>query len=248
MSRNVRLVRRLWILCGGLCAAVLLPFLADWDMMADGYAWVTIVGFAAVATGVTAVVLQRRVRWDRDLGTGTRDLLAEWTVPDALWRRVTRRQFEQQTTVKRGLLLIVWFWCIVIGGAFMILDPANGWAVAGVMGLLMAITAGAALWFPRRRGHRLTTAPHRVAVARTRVLLGDEWHSWAGPGARLRSARLVNEDGEHWLEVRYSYLSRVGVLTESVLLPVPIEALAEAGRVAETLGTFDRHNDSKSQH
>jgi len=210
---------------------MLLPFIADWDMMGGGYAWITIVGFAAVAAGVTAVVLHRRARWDADLITGTHELIAEWTVPEALWQRVTSRQFEQQTLVKRGLLLIVWFWCIVIGVGFVIADPEDGWAVAAVMGLVMVVTAAAAAWFPRLRGRRLAAVPHRVAVARTRVRLGDEWHSWGAPGSRLRSARLVSEDGDHWLDVRYSYLSRTGVMTERVLLPVPVEASADAGRV-----------------
>jgi peptidoglycan/LPS O-acetylase OafA/YrhL len=235
VTRSLRRARRAWVVCGGLCAAALLPFMADWDMMRGGFAWVTIVGFAAFAAGVTGVVLRRRARWDHDLAAETADLIAQWTVPDALWRRVTGRLFQQQTMVKRWLLLIVWFWCIVIGIGFVIVDPEDGWAVAVVMGLLMAITAVAAVALPRRRRHRLATAPHRVAVGRTRVLLGDEWHSWGGPGSRLRHARLADQDGEHWLDVRYSYLSRVGVLTECVLLPVPVEALADAQRAVDTL-------------
>jgi len=231
MTRSGRLARRAWLVCGALCAATLLPFMADWDMMGAGYAWITIVGFAALAAGVTAFVLHRRARWDADLITGTHELIAEWTVPEALWRRVSGRQFEQQTLAKRGLLLIVWFWCIVIGAGFVIADPGDGWSVAAVMGLVMVVTAAAAAWFPRLRGRRLAAAPHRVAVARTRVRLGDEWHSWGAPGSRLRSARLVSEDGDHWLDVRYSYLSRAGVMTERVLLPVPVEASADAGRV-----------------
>jgi len=229
--RSRRLARRAWIVCGGLCAATLLPFIAHWDMMRGGYAWVTIVGFAAFAAGVTAIVLRRRTRWDDDLVAGTHDLIAEWTVPDALWRRVTDRQFKEQTTIKQGLLLIVWVWCIAIGIIFVIVDPEEGWAVAAALVLLMAITAVAAVVLPRRRAHRLATAPHRVAVSQTRVLLGDEWHSWAAPGSRLKSVRLVQEDDEHWLDVRYSYLSRAGVLTERVLLPVPPEAVADAQRV-----------------
>jgi hypothetical protein len=235
MTRSGRLARRAWIVCGALCAATLLPFIADWDMMGAGYAWITIVGFAAVAAGITAIVLQRRARWDHDLIAGTHDLIAEWTVPEALWRRVTGRQFEQQTLAKRGLLLIVWFWCVVIGVGFVIADPEDGWSVAAVMGLVMVVTAVASVWFPRRRGHRLATAPHRVAVGPTRVLLGDEWHSWGAPGSRLTGARLVNEAGDYWLDVRYSYLSRAGVLTERVLLPVPVEALADAERVVALL-------------
>lgn len=233
MTRSVRRARRAWIVCGILCAATLIPFIANWDMMRGGYAWITIVGFAALAAGVTAIVLRRRARWDEDLVAGTHDLIAEWTVPDALWRRVTSRQFEQQTTVKRGLLLIVWFWCIVIGIGFVVMDPEQGWAVAAALVLLMAVTAMAAAALPRRRRDRLATAPHRVAVARTRVLLGDEWHSWGGPGSRLRHMRLEQHDDAHWLDVRYSYLSRAGVLTEHVLLPVPPEALADAQRAVD---------------
>lgn len=232
-TRNGRLARRAWIVCGSLSAATLIPFFAGWDMMRGGYAWITIVGFAAFAALVTAIVLHRRARWDLDLDAGTHDIIAEWTVPDALWQRVTHRQFEQQTTVKRGLLLIVWFWCIVIGIGFVVMDPEQGWPVATVLALVMAVTAVAAVVFPRRRRQRLATAPHRVAVARTRVLLGDEWHSWGAPGSRLRNLRLVQQDHEHWLEVSYSYLSRAGVLTERVLLPVPSEALADAQRAVD---------------
>lgn len=232
-TRNGRLARRAWIVCGSLCAATLLPFVADWDMMRGGYAWITIVGFAAFAALVTAIVLHRRAQWDHDLDAGTHNIIAEWNVPDALWQRVTNRQFEQQTMAKRGLLLIVWFWCIVIGIGFVVMDPEQGWPVAAVLALVMAVTAVAAVAFPRRRRHRLVTAPHRVAVARTRVLLGDEWHSWSAPGSRLRSLRLVQQDHEHWLDVSYSYLSRAGVLTERVLLPVPPEALVDAQRAVD---------------
>jgi hypothetical protein len=235
MTRHGRLARRAWIVCVVLCAATLLPVPADWDMMGAGYAWISLVGVAAIAAGITAIVLQRRAQWDDDLVAGTHDLIAEWTVPAALWQRVTSRQFEQQTIVKRGLLLIVWAWCLVIGAGFVIADPVDGWSVAVVMGLVMIVTAVAAVGFPRRRAHRLARVAPRVAVAPTRVLLGDEWHSWGAPGARLRSARLVSEDGDHWLDVRYSYLSRAGVLTERVLLPVSTEALADAERAAAVL-------------
>jgi hypothetical protein len=237
MTRSSRLARRAWIVFGCLCAAPLIPFVAGWDMMRSGYAWITIVGFAAFAAAVTAIVLQRRARWDHALSSGTHDLIAEWTVPDALWQRVTTRQFEQQTMAKRGLLLIVWFWCIVIGIGFVVMDPESGGPVAAVLGLLMAITAVAAAAFPRRRRHRLATAPHRVAVAKSRVLLGDEWHSWGALGSHLTGIRLDQQNGEHWLDVRYSYLSRAGVMTEQVLLPVPPEALADAQRVVDALSS-----------
>lgn len=232
-TRNSRLEQRAWIVCAVLCAATLVPVLADWDMMRTGYAWITIIGFAAFAAGVTAIVLHRRARWDHDLVTGAHDLIAEWTVPDALWQRVTSQQFEQQTMAKRGLLLIVWFWCIAIGFVFLVVDPEQGWPVAVALVLLMAVTGLAAAALPRQRRARLATAPHRVAVARTRVLLGDEWHSWGAPGSQLRSMRLEQHDNEHWLDVRYSYLSRAGVLTERVLLPVPPAALTDAQRAVD---------------
>lgn len=237
-SRNHILVRRAWIACVVLGAATVVPSVAGWDMMDGGYAWIIIAGFGALTAGVTALVLRSRVRWDRDLENGgAEDLIAQWTVPDQLWRSVTGRQADQHTVSGRGLLAVVWFWCVVIGIGFVIADPEDGWAVAAAMGVLMAVTGVASVVFPRRRRRRLAQAPRRVAVARTRVLLGDEWHSWSGPGSRLQSVRLVSRDGAQWLDLHYSYLTRVGPMTERVLLPVPVEATADAQRAVDALNT-----------
>jgi hypothetical protein len=240
MNRDIRGSRRaLWVAVF-LFLVCFIPSLASWDMMNGGYAWIMLVGFAMVVALITAALLHIRGRQAEDLLSGTGEFIAEWSIPVALWRDILHRQYEEEKTAKRELLRIVWFFCIVIGIGFIIYDPEGGIWVGVVMLFTMFATWLAATLTPGMRLRSLSAAETRVRVGRKCVMLGDELHSWSLVGSWLQAAELEEEEGRHWLRVRYAFLTRAGIQEEQVLLPVPPQELEKAQHAADELKKIKR--------
>jgi hypothetical protein len=197
-------------------------------------------GFVSMSAVITAVMFRSRGKQAEALLSGTGEFVAEWSIPAELWREIIQRQYEEEKTAKKALLRIVWFFCITIGIGFIVYDPEAGVWVGGVMLLLMIVTGLAATLAPRMRLRRLSATETRVRVGKTCVLLGDELHSWRMVGSWLQDAELLEEQGRHWLQVRYAFITRVGIQEEQVLLPVPPQELEKAQHAADELMKLKR--------
>lgn len=240
MNRDFRTSRRALVVAFFLFLACFIPSLAGWSMMNNGYAWIVIVGFAMLAALITAGMYYSRGRQARDLLSGVGEFITEWSIPGNLWRDVIQCQYEEEKTAKKGLLRIVWFFCVVIGIGFFIYDPEAGMGVGAVLLFTMFATWLAATLTPRLRLRSLSAAEMRVRVGRQCVMLGDELHSWNLVGSWLQGAEIQEENGRHWLRVRYAILTRTGIQEEQVLLPVPSHELAKAKHAAEELTKISR--------
>jgi hypothetical protein len=240
MNRDLRGSRRaLWVAVF-LFLACFIPSLAGWDMMKYGFAWILLAGFATLAALITAALLHSRGRQVEALLSGMGDFIAEWSIPAALWKDILQRQYEEEKTAKKALLRIVWFFCITIGIGFTIYDPEGGMWVGGVMLFTMFATWLAATLTPGMRLRSLSAAETRVRVGRKCVMLGDELHSWSLVGSWLQGAELEEEEGLHWLRVRYAFLTRAGFQEAEVLLPVPLQELEKARLATEELTKIKR--------
>jgi hypothetical protein len=240
MNHDLTAARRaLWVALF-LFLACFVPSLAGWDMMKYGFAWILLAGFAMLAALITAALLHSRGRQAEALLSGMGDFIAEWNIPAALWKDILQRQYEEEKTAKKGLLRIVWFFCIVIGIGFIIYDTEGGIWVGGVMLFTMFATWLAATLTPGMRLRSLSAAETRVRVGRNCVMLGDELHSWSLVGSWLQGAELEEEEGRHRLRVRYAFLTRAGFQEAEVILPVPPEELEKARHAADEMNRLKR--------
>lgn len=235
MPANRRAVSVATTACVTLVLAASVPWLASWDLMRLGYAWMAVTGAAAGIALIAALVFRARERQERELISHTGEFLAEWAVPVALWRAVVAEQFADEVAQKRTLLHIVWGACLVCALGFLIADPDGGRWVGVAMAGVACATWLAAHFSPRLRRRRLESAETVVRIGRRAVMLGDELHTWQPRGSRLEGAGLRDSAGLSWLEIRYSFLTRGGRHEEQVRLPVPPAERANAERVAGLL-------------
>jgi hypothetical protein len=240
MNRDFKTARRAWIVALIFFLACFIPSLGDWDMMNGGFAMILLSGFVSMSAVITAVMFRSRGKQAESLLSGTGEFVAEWSIPAELWREIIQRQYEEERTAKKILLRIVWFFCITIGIGFIVYDPEAGKWVAAVLLLLMIVTGLAATLAPRMRLRHLNATETRVRVGKTCVLLGDELHSWHMVGSWLQDAELLEEQGRHWLQVRYAFITRVGIQEEQVLLPVPPQELEKAQHAVDELMKLKR--------
>ena len=228
MNRDFRIARRAWIVAVFFFLACFIPSLGDWDMMNAGYAMIVLSGFVCLTAVITALMFRSRGKQAEALISGTGEFIAEWSIPAELWREILQRQYEEEKSAKKMLLRIVWFFCLTIGGGFIIYDPEAGVWVAAVLLFVMVATGLAATLTPGARLRRLSTTETRVRVGKKCVMLGDELHSWSMVGSWLQGVDLETEEGRYWLRVRYAFLTRAGVQEEQVLLPVPPAEMPKA--------------------
>jgi hypothetical protein len=228
MNRDFRIARRAWIVAVFFFLACFIPSLGDWDMMNRGYAVIVLSGFVCLTAVITALMFRSRGKQAEALISGTGEFIAEWSIPAELWREILQRQYEEEKSAKKMLLRIVWFFCLTIGGGFIIYDPEAGVWVAAVLLFVMVATGLAATLTPGARLRRLSTTETRVRVGKKCVMLGDELHSWSMVGSWLQGVDLETEEGRYWLRVRYAFLTRTGVQEEQVLLPVPPAEMPKA--------------------
>jgi hypothetical protein len=213
------------------------PALCDWNMMNGGFAWVMVMGFATLVACIATWIYWGRGRQAESLIAGTGDFIAEWSVPAALWQEIIQREYREEKSAKRQLLMIVWFFCIATGVAFILYDHVAGPWVGAVMVVVMLATGLAAALTPGARLRRQSAAETRVRVGRGCVMLGDELHTWSRAGSCLRSVELQEEPGLHWLRIRYAFFTRAGMQEAQVLLPVPPREVEKARQAAAELAT-----------
>jgi hypothetical protein len=170
---------------------------------------------------ITALMFRSRGKQAEALISGTGEFIAEWSIPAELWREILQRQYEEEKSAKMMLLRIVWFFCLTIGGGFIIYDPEAGVWVAAVLLFVMVATGLA--------------------------MLGDELHSWSMVGSWLQGVDLETEEGRYWLRVRYAFLTRTGVQEEQVLLPVPPAEMPKAELAVTELTKLKRDKQPSIQ-
>lgn len=235
VNRDARVARRVWIVALVLFAACFVPSMTGMNMMNGGYAIIVLCGFGVMSAVITALMYGARGRRVAALLAHGGDFIAEWQVPQPMWQEIMRKQFEEERGYKRMLLKIVWFFCILFGIGFPLCDNEDGWWVTLVMAVMMLITGLLAVLVPERRFRRLCATEAWVRVGRKCVMLGDELHAWTILGSWLSEVTLCEEDGLHWLQVHYSFITRTGIQDETVFLPVPENAMAMAEHAAAEL-------------
>ena len=174
--------------------------------------------------------LARAATWDR-LARGE-DVLAHWTYSDAEWQAYAQVEFEQESTDKRTLWLVVAGIALLVGIIFFIGDPRGGRVVLLVMLGLIMVTGALAFGMPRLTLARNRRTQGEVVISSDAVWLSGALHTWKGWGAKLESVRLRQEPPAI-LEIVYSSPNRTGRQNTTVRMPVPRGQEQAAQQVVE---------------
>ena len=221
------------LVCAAGVAAALLPSLTGMDMMRSGYGLMCLAGFVALAALIAAVMFfGRAAAWDR-LARG-RDVLAHWIYSDAEWQTYAQLEFEEESTDKRALWLVVAGMALLVGGIFFMADPEAGGIVLLVMLGLILVTGALAFGLPRLARARNQRVQGEVLISSEAAWLSGTLHTWKGWGAKLESVRLRDETPAI-LEIVYSTPNRTGRQTTTIRVPVPMGQQMAARQVADRL-------------
>ena len=213
--------------------AALLPSLTGMDMMRSGYGLTCLAGFVAMVALIAALVFfSRAAAWDK-LARGE-DVLAHWTYGDAEWQAYAQLEFEEESTDKRNLWLVLAGIALLVGAIFFLADREAGGVVLLVMLGLVAVTGALAFGLPRLALARNQGAPGEVVISSEAVWLSGTFHTWKGWGARLESVRL-REETPAILEIIYSTPNRTGRQNTTVRVSVPMGQQMAARQVADQL-------------
>ena len=215
--------RKIAIVCLLICitaaAGAVMPSLVGMDMMQSGYALTCLAGFFAMSALVATLVFWARASaWDR-LAQG-QDVLAHWTYTEAERQAYAQVEFEEESTDKRNLWLVLVGIALLIGVIFFLADQRGGVVVLLVMLGLIGVTGALAFGMPRLALARNRRAQGEAVISSNAVWLSGAMHTWKGWGAKLESVRL-REETPAILEIVYSTPNRTGRQNTTIRVPVP---------------------------
>ena len=139
-----------------------------------------------------------------------RDQLACWTYDPEEWKRFVAWEFTEETSEKRGLLMLVSAIILVVGGGFWLVmrDAAAAWVFVFLIGLAALLWAVA--WIvPRLTRRRNLKALGEVYIGRSGIYMNGAVHTWNLPGSRFESAAFIEKPFPLLVFV-YSYLMVAG--------------------------------------
>jgi len=223
-------------------ALMVLPSLLGVDMMSLGYALGFFGLFLLISGLITALIFRARVRTMDRLLAGE-EVLARWTYQEFEGQQQVETEYKRMIGRNRSIYLVMVFWFVLIGGAFVVADyvrneEVNGLFVGLMLGCLFIVSVVAFLapivW---RRG--ASKASRQVIISRNGVVMNGALHSWKGPLERLVGVEYKDLDGPA-LVFSIRYPSRIEPVTgsiETVIVPVPLGEQEAARRVVSSLGT-----------
>ncbi len=234
----------LLILLGGLALASM-PCVLGVDMMQVGFG-VSCIGLFVLLTGLVATLLfWQRVRTMDRLLAGE-EILARWAYSEDQGQQQVESEFKRATDQNRTIYLVMVFWFVVIGGAFVGVDYfINGeinWMFAGLFFGIMLFVGAFAWLVPIFWRRRALKASREVLISRKGVVLNGAMHSWNGPFESLEGVYFQEDPAEPALVFSIRYLSRTDVSghsTQTLVVPVPPGEQDAARRVVDALVTAE---------
>ena len=122
----------------------------------------------------------------------------------------------------------------VIFSAFAIADPEVAPGMLGI-GVVFSALIIAAFFYGRRVSRiQMQFRSGRIVVGRDGLTMNGVLHVWAIPLTWLVGAELVQQPPAT-LAVTYAFLARFGLQSQTIVLPVPPQALRVAQRAAREL-------------
>jgi hypothetical protein len=223
---------------GGLL--ILLPFLANLDMMRAGYALI-VLGFFVVVVGlITAGMFGYRAARLKAMFSGKK-LLAHWVYDPIQVEEQAQRDLRETKGRNRILFLIMAGFmvaCIVLFTAYGYLS-GEGDSMPGFVRLMLGILlvlAAFAFGMPYLQYRRAMRSSHEAYIATNGLYINGALHTWNAPLAGLDDVSLVEDAEGVRLVFNLRYRTRVGTTgyeTYTVEVPVPRGEEETARRVEE---------------
>lgn len=223
----------LWLIAQGLFGDSLFERIGYTLYAGDLIAILVLVAGLAVA-----LLFARYQHVKSDLLAG-RNVIAHWQADPKSFEAFAAVADARQGKDALGMLLVVFFFVIVIFGAFALFDPDAAPFMLAVAGGLMAVLVVAYLLGSRGRKKQLEPRSREVIVGKDGLLVNDVLHVWRTPLSWF-SGVSIEGGSPALMTVTYAFLARYGVQFVDVMVPVPADAMPLAKKVEQTLNTGSR--------
>ena len=205
------------------------------DALGDLAHVITFLSIFLLITGIAVSFLFRRYwRVRSDLLAG-RNVIERWVVDPEAFKAFATVADTRDRADKRGALMLMFFFIVVIFGGFILFDPEVALPMLGVAAALALVLTGAYFWSNRIRRKQLEPTSREVIVGNDGLLVNDVLHVWGVFMSWLAGVEL-ERGARPILTITYAYLARYGPQYVSVPLPVPPGEIARAEEVERRLG------------
>ena len=220
---------------------ILLPLVADLDMMAYGFAMQFLGLFLIIAGLVTALIFGLRARRLLAVLAG-RNLLVHWVYAPEQHSVQAERDFQEEKHRNRLLLLIVAGWLFALVVLFVVIGIWQGQAddmpvFVGTMAGILLLVGLFALVMPYLHYRRARRSSGEAYIATNALFINGVLHTWDLPLARLQRVTLVEDDGLTRLVFHLRSLSRTNI---TLYQPYTVEVPVPPGEEATARG-IERH-------
>jgi hypothetical protein len=223
---------------GGLL--ILLPSLANIDMMSAGYGLMCLGGFITLVGVITAAMFGYRAARLESIFSG-RHLLAHWVYDSGQVEKQAQEDLRERKEGNRVLFLVIAFFmlaCIILFTSYGYLS-GEGESMPCFVGLMLGILfilAAFAFGMPYVEYRRAVRSSHEAYIATNGLYINGTLHTWNAPLAVLDDVSFVQDRENTWLVFSLRYLTRVGWIgyqSYTVKVPVPRGEEEAAQRVAQ---------------
>ena len=202
-----------------------LIFLPGWigmDGMNGGYAISFVAIFITISAAVVTLFFRKRATVLDNI-LASKNLLAHWTYQPDEWQHYADTEFHEQTSLNKGLLLVMAAWALFFGGLCWIVDHEGGGFVFVLMVGLILLLATVAFGLPRLRYRRQRRGPGEAWITPSAVYFDGNLLNWNSWGTRLENVAWREPKGNvpAQLEFEVSYVSRAGRQSQTLRIPVP---------------------------
>jgi hypothetical protein len=193
---------------------------ALFDVFGNGAHAITFLSiFVVLAGGAVALLFRRYARVKAGLLAG-RDVIARWAVDAGSFNSFGAVAEARDRAEKRSALYLVFFFVVLIFGAFAAYDTETApqmLAAGAALGVVVTI----AFWLGNRiRKSHLEMRSGEIIVGTKGLLINDVLHVWSTPLSWLSEIE-IEEGPPQALTITYGYVTRYGPQYVSVMLPVP---------------------------
>ncbi len=220
---------------------ILLPPLANLDMMASGFAMQFLGLFLVIVGLITTAIFGLRARRLTAVLSG-QNLLAHWIYSPEQLRAQAERDFQQSRGRNRGLLLIVAAWMVACVAIFVAIGFWEGQGedmplFVGLMVGVLLLVGAFAVGMPYLQRRRALRSSGEAFIATNALFINGLLHTWDRPLAGMEGVSVVEDGGPMRLAFHLRSLSRTNAtLYESYTVEVPVPPGEEA-----TARRIERH-------
>jgi hypothetical protein len=233
IKNKQRKIVNVWIVLTLLfIAGIFAPGIFGMDGMNGGFALSFFCGFLAV-TGLVVIIIYNKRANRLDKLIHNENVIARWNYTPGEWSSYAELDYSEEKKDKKNLFLVVVVISVIIGVILTVLLKSIIIFLT-IIGIIVIVAIPAFIG-PRLKHKRNIKHPGYVLISDNSVYMNGSFYSWDMASASLNEITYDTETVPHCLVITYSYITRYGMQTDTIRVPVPAGKDTEVPGVIQSL-------------